>query len=469
MRDYKQFSDEKTNLIKQNIERYYNKDGHSKWIDLLTIEEFSTSDKFAIKLDAFKINLKTIIDSVVQKQTKKTLKSFHSIYDVKRFLSGLSKDPAYKMNGFIKTEIEEAFEQVFDFTSDDLESIKQIFPITLHNASIHKINEELKLFQNDTRKYDQLKQKQIDLDKKQLNVFNIYAKFFMSIVLGDQFMSNLILFENCLIEFKKEKLISLREERQDIQDIYIKEDQMLKEMQNKLHKDENNNTTENDFKSEVAKLIESKEKLKQDINNLDDKIEILDLTVDKFWDELFLAYDWIKLKESNPKSIDGELKKEIDYFKENLDTLINHYIELVEYGYSIHILRGRPLKLESDMLRMIFNKMNKPGQELFVITVIGEQSSAKSSLMNALFGCDFKTSAGRCTVGIYMNFVTYGKKRIVILDTEGLMSVESGNVVLDNQFATMGVMSSHLILINHKGKRIRHSFPFLYINPNILS
>lgn len=452
MRDYKLSDEKKKNLIKQNIEQqYYNKDDHSKWIDLLTIEEFSSSDSFSIKLDDLKNNLKTIIDS---KKTTKTLKSFHSIYDVKRFLSELNKDPTYKMNGFIKTQIEEEFERVFNFTSDDIESIKQIFPLTLHNASIHKINEQLKLFQNDTRKYDELKQKQLDLDKNQLNVFNIYAKFFMRIVLGDQFMSNLILFENCLIEFKKEKLKSLRNKRQDTQDIYTKLDQKLKEKQNKLN--ETKHIVDNDLKTEVTKLIESKEKIQQDIDNLNDKIEILDLTVDKFWDELFLTYDWIKLKESNPKSIQDELKEEINYFKENLDTLINHYIELVEYGYSIHILRGRPLKLESNMLRMILNKMNKPDQELFVITVIGEQSSAKSSLMNALFGCDFKTSAGRCTVGIYMNFVTYGKKRIVILDTEGLMSVESGSVALDNQFATMGVMSSHLILINHKGTKICH-------------
>jgi hypothetical protein len=69
-----------------------------------------------------------------------------------------------------------------------------------------------------------------------------------------------------------------------------------------------------------------------------------------------------------------------------------------------------------------------------------------------LFGCDFRTSAGRCTAGIYMSFVTYEDKTIVILDTERLMSVESGNKVFDNQMATMAVLSSHLIIINHKGE-----------------
>lgn len=40
----------------------------------------------------------------------------------------------------------------------------------------------------------------------------------------------------------------------------------------------------------------------------------------------------------------------------------------------------------------------------------------------------------------------------MILDTEGLMSVESGNKVFDNQLTTMAVLSSHMIIINHKGE-----------------
>lgn len=40
----------------------------------------------------------------------------------------------------------------------------------------------------------------------------------------------------------------------------------------------------------------------------------------------------------------------------------------------------------------------------------------------------------------------------MILDSEGLMSVESNNIVFDNQLATMAVLSSHMIIINHKGE-----------------
>ena len=72
--------------------------------------------------------------------------------------------------------------------------------------------------------------------------------------------------------------------------------------------------------------------------------------------------------------------------------------------------------------------------------------------MNALFGCGFQTSAGRCTVGIYMNVINVEDKTIVLLDTEGLMSVEAGNIIFDNQMASMAALSSHVIIVNHKGE-----------------
>ncbi len=39
---------------------------------------------------------------------------------------------------------------------------------------------------------------------------------------------------------------------------------------------------------------------------------------------------------------------------------------------------------------------------LVILTVVGEQSSAKSSLLNSTFGCNFRVSAGRCTIGMYL-------------------------------------------------------------------
>ena len=253
----------------------------------------------------------------------------------------------------------------------------------------------------------------------------------------DNFFSQMVLFESFLVEFKRDTLKSLRLERKERQE-------SLLVINNLINKEASKNQLE---------LLKSQlEQLRLNIEHLNYQIEILDLTVDKFWDELFAIYDWILEKERSFHVIqDPNLKNQIEKFTSQIPALLDRYILLIEYGYSIHLLRGKPLKLESKALEMVFDKL-RSNPKIFIITVIGEQSSAKSSLMNALFGCDFRTSAGRCTVGIYMNFVTCKEKTIVILDSEGLMSIESGNNVLDNQLATMAVLSSHLIIINHKGE-----------------
>ena len=54
-------------------------------------------------------------------------------------------------------------------------------------------------------------------------------------------------------------------------------------------------------------------------------------------------------------------------------------------------------------------------RELLVISVIGGQSSAKSTLMNYLFGCGFTTAAGRCTKGLYASLMQASDGRLLLL------------------------------------------------------
>lgn len=64
-----------------------------------------------------------------------------------------------------------------------------------------------------------------------------------------------------------------------------------------------------------------------------------------------------------------------------------------------------------------------------VLTIIGPQSSGKSTLLNFLFGCDFATSEGRCTRGVYGTYFRLNDPQITsfesvfVIDTEGLFAV----------------------------------------------
>lgn len=64
-----------------------------------------------------------------------------------------------------------------------------------------------------------------------------------------------------------------------------------------------------------------------------------------------------------------------------------------------------------------------------VISILGPQSSGKSTVLNFLFGCNFKASEGRCTRGIYGSYFeinetenAWGYNGLLIIDTEGINS-----------------------------------------------
>ncbi|CAF4568946.1 unnamed protein product, partial [Didymodactylos carnosus] len=46
----------------------------------------------------------------------------------------------------------------------------------------------------------------------------------------------------------------------------------------------------------------------------------------------------------------------------------------------------------------------------------------------------------------------YKDVTIVILDAEGILSLEESGSIFDNQTITMAILSSHIVLINHKGE-----------------
>ncbi len=73
----------------------------------------------------------------------------------------------------------------------------------------------------------------------------------------------------------------------------------------------------------------------------------------------------------------------------------------------INLIDGKTLKFGNEELRNFIYELGevyaKTNKKVFVISVIGAQSSAKSTLINYLFRCSFETSAGRCTKGVYMS------------------------------------------------------------------
>ncbi|XP_028267168.1 interferon-induced very large GTPase 1-like isoform X6 [Parambassis ranga] len=133
-----------------------------------------------------------------------------------------------------------------------------------------------------------------------------------------------------------------------------------------------------------------------------------------------------------------------------------HMMELMD-GDAGHV----PLTWITSLLEEVIKKLGDP--RVFVLSVLGVQSSGKSTMLNAMFGLQFAVSAGRCTRGAFMQLVKVSEEiqkdfkfdYILVVDTEGLRALElAGNTTLhhDNELATFVVGLGNLTLINIFGE-----------------
>uniref|UniRef100_A0A3P9ICG7 VLIG-type G domain-containing protein n=1 Tax=Oryzias latipes TaxID=8090 RepID=A0A3P9ICG7_ORYLA len=133
-----------------------------------------------------------------------------------------------------------------------------------------------------------------------------------------------------------------------------------------------------------------------------------------------------------------------------------HPMELMD-GDAVHL----PLTWISGLLQEVIKKLGD--QRVFVLSVLGVQSSGKSTMLNAMFGLQFAVSAGRCTKGAYMQLVKLSEEikkefkfdYVLVVDTEGLRALElegSNTLHHDNELATFVVGLGNMTLINIFGE-----------------
>uniref|UniRef100_A0A3B4WZ37 VLIG-type G domain-containing protein n=1 Tax=Seriola lalandi dorsalis TaxID=1841481 RepID=A0A3B4WZ37_SERLL len=137
--------------------------------------------------------------------------------------------------------------------------------------------------------------------------------------------------------------------------------------------------------------------------------------------------------------------------------------EMLLDGYPLELLDGDasniPERWVTDVLMELHNKVGGKSR-LLVLTVLGVQSTGKSTLLNTMFGVQFPVSSGRCTRGAFMLFLKVGEDLkselncdfIVLIDTEGLKSLDLAQLEdsyeHDNQLATFVIGLSDVTIIN---------------------
>jgi len=177
----------------------------------------------------------------------------------------------------------------------------------------------------------------------------------------------------------------------------------------------------------------SEDQKKALVVQMDDK----DLSLSTFLDEVLSYYETNEDAKNTPEY--QGIKK--------------YLLSCMLQGGPLNLVNGKTLKFGNELFREIFEKDIKSDEKIFIISIIGAQSSAKSTLLNVLFGCGFSTSAGRCTKGIYISLLRHPSGfKIMVIDTEGLLSVMARDHEFDNLITTMTFSCSHVVIINNKGE-----------------
>ncbi|XP_033747590.1 interferon-induced very large GTPase 1-like [Pecten maximus] len=130
-------------------------------------------------------------------------------------------------------------------------------------------------------------------------------------------------------------------------------------------------------------------------------------------------------------------------------------------GYPFELMDGDVANVPLEWIDRVFKelKLILKNDSVLSLSILGLQSSGKSTLLNAMFGLTFSVSAGRCTRGIYLQLLPVQKKGftfsyVLVVDTEGLRAPELANEKCqhDNELATIVLGMADITLINIKGE-----------------
>ncbi len=207
----------------------------------------------------------------------------------------------------------------------------------------------------------------------------------------------------------------------------------------------------------VLKLKDESEQLKAqqtELEKISKDLQALNFGLEHIMREIGQIYESCSSVKKN--------KKDLQVHFSSLPSLA---AEMMISGFPLELMDGDaahvPLVWISAVLDKLIQKLGD--QSVFVLSVLGIQSSGKSTMLNAMFGLQFAVSAGRCTRGAFMQLVKVSEKMkkqmnidyILVVDTEGLHAVElAGRSTRnhDNELATFVVGIANLTLINILGE-----------------
>ncbi|CAD8089307.1 unnamed protein product [Paramecium sonneborni] len=193
------------------------------------------------------------------------------------------------------------------------------------------------------------------------------------------------------------------------------------------------------FSNQSQELNQQFSEVQNQIQEIENLIKFKKISIEIFWREL------IQFKSLG-------IKIDID----PIDSLC----QLIRKGEPFELLDSDTQKINKQFLSQLIEKLNKnKDQKVLILSVLGPQSSGKSTLLNKIFGCHFLESVGRCTKGVNIQLIKVREKstyenlfdQILILDTEGLQSPNQIDNEFDKKMSLFILAVSDIILLTIKG------------------
>ncbi|KAK9954676.1 hypothetical protein ABG768_016726 [Culter alburnus] len=159
------------------------------------------------------------------------------------------------------------------------------------------------------------------------------------------------------------------------------------------------------------------------------------------------------------------MKNKKDNLQFDFCSLSSLAAEMMISGFPMELMDGDAAHVPLTWVTAVLDELVKKlgDQKVFVLSILGIQSSGKSTMLNAMFGLQFAVSAGRCTRGAFMQLVKVSEEMktelkfdyILVVDTEGLRAPElagRSTTSRDNEMATFVVGLGNMTLINIFGE-----------------
>ncbi|KAM3921249.1 up-regulator of cell proliferation-like [Leptodactylus fuscus] len=208
------------------------------------------------------------------------------------------------------------------------------------------------------------------------------------------------------------------------------------------------------LQAKYKEKINSKSYSLKELKELDQKISDSSLGIEHFLRELGQFY------EAECSMVKQNMVKQSQKKFSNLPGIA---ADLLLNGFPLELIDGDASNIPSHWITDVLTELDKKtGRQcrMRVITVLGVQSTGKSTLLNTMFGLQFPVASGRCTRGAFMTLIKLEESLhkeldchfILVVDTEGLKAPELASLdesyEHDNELATLVVGLSDITIVN---------------------